>query len=73
MIQEKQIKYPSYFRNERARNWIEQIAALCKPDSVYFCDGSQQEYDRLCEQMVQNGTFRRLDPIKRPNSFLALS
>jgi phosphoenolpyruvate carboxykinase (GTP) len=73
MVPEMKIKFPTCVRNERARKWIERVAALCKPDAVYFCDGSQQEYDRLCEQMVRNGTFRRLNPSKRPNSFLALS
>ena len=55
------------------RPWIEQMAELCRPDEVVWCDGSQEEYDRLCELLVQHGTFRRLNPEKRPNSYLALS
>jgi phosphoenolpyruvate carboxykinase (GTP) len=49
------------------------MALLCRPDQVYFCDGSQEEYDRLCNQMVESGTFKRLNPEKRPGSYLALS
>ncbi len=55
------------------RPWIEQMTELCRPDEVVWCDGSQEEYDRLCELLVQQGTFRRLNPAKRPNSYLALS
>jgi phosphoenolpyruvate carboxykinase (GTP) len=53
--------------------FVDQIATLCKPAKIYVCDGSQQEYDRLCEEMVAGGTFVRLNPKLRPNSFYARS
>lgn len=67
------ISFPSHVKNEKAKAWIEQVAAICKPDKVYFCDGSQEEYDRLCAEMVASGTLKKLDPVKRPNSYLAFS
>jgi phosphoenolpyruvate carboxykinase (GTP) len=53
--------------------WVASIQSLCEPDDIHWCDGSQQEYDSLCEQMVRRGTFIRLDPALRPNSFLCRS
>ena len=60
-------------KNKKLQNWVEEAAALCQPDSIYWCNGSQEENDRLCEELVQKGTFVRLDPEKRPGSYLARS
>ena len=59
--------------NQKLLKWVEQTAALTKPDSVYWCDGSQEEYDRLCGQMVKTGTFIKLNEKLRPNSYLCRS
>ena len=59
--------------NEKLRSWVEETAQLCQPDNIYWCDGSQEENERLCEALVQKGTFVRLDPAKRPGSYLARS
>ena len=53
--------------------WVDRMTDLCQPDSVHWCDGSQQEYDALCRQMVESGTLIALNEEKRPNSFLARS
>jgi len=67
------IDFPKFIQNAKARTWIQEMADLCQPDSVYFCDGSQEEYDHLCQVLVDSGTFIKLNPEKRPNSFLARS
>ncbi|HJV89023.1 MAG TPA: phosphoenolpyruvate carboxykinase (GTP) [Holophagaceae bacterium] len=64
---------PSHVKNQKLITWVEEVVELCQPKDVYWCDGSQEEYDRLCQMMVDAGTFKRLNPEKRPNSFLALS
>lgn len=53
--------------------WIKEIAALCQPDHIHYCDGSQEEYDKLCQQMIKQGTMIPLNPNKRPNSYLCRS
>jgi phosphoenolpyruvate carboxykinase (GTP) len=59
--------------NQKLRDWVDHWAAVLTPDEVYWCDGSAEEYDRLCGLLVESGTFQRLDDAKRPNSYLALS
>jgi len=59
--------------NAKLLAWVGEVAALAQPDSVYWCDGSAEEYDRLAQLLVDAGTFERLSDAKRPNSYLALS
>jgi phosphoenolpyruvate carboxykinase (GTP) len=60
-------------KNKRLLTWVEEIAALTEPAAIHWCDGSAEEYDRLCQILVDAGTFKRLSDAKRPNSYLGLS
>lgn len=53
--------------------WVNEVATLCQPEKIYWCDGSEAESAALCEEMVRSGMLKRLNPAKRPNSFLACS
>ncbi len=59
--------------NKRLLEWVEEIASLTEPQAIHWCDGSAEEYNSLCAQLVQAGTFRRLSDAKRPSSYLAFS
>jgi phosphoenolpyruvate carboxykinase (GTP) len=67
------ISIPAFVKNTQLRAWVRAMAALCQPDRIQWCDGSPQEYAALCEELVQSGTFIKLNAAKRPNSFLARS
>ncbi|RRR73172.1 MAG: phosphoenolpyruvate carboxykinase (GTP) [Candidatus Viridilinea halotolerans] len=67
------MEFPDYIKHTKLKEWVAGMVALCQPDQVHFCDGSQEEYDQLCNEMVEAGTFTRLNPEKRPNCFLARS
>jgi phosphoenolpyruvate carboxykinase (GTP) len=64
---------PAYVKHQRLLDWVARMAALTQAQDVYWCDGSQAEYDRLCQKLVDAGTFKRLNPELRPGSYLALS
>ena len=67
------LNVPDYVTNQKLIQWVAEVAALTKPDNIRWCDGSQAEYDEFCELLVSAGVFKRLNPAKRKNSFLALS
>ena len=64
---------PAFVKNQALIRWVQEMATLCQPDSVKWCDGSQEENDALCEQLIANKTLIRLNPEKRPGSYLACS
>ncbi len=67
------MEVPDYVKNEKLRNWVQEMAELCKPDAVHWCDGSQEEYDEMFSLMVKHGTAIKLNEEKRPNSYLIRS
>ena len=64
---------PAHVQNTKLLAWVADMVALCKPAAVHWCDGSEAEYQRLCDELVAAGTFKKLNPAKRPGSYLALS
>jgi phosphoenolpyruvate carboxykinase (GTP) len=64
---------PQYVQHERLKRWVDEMVDLCKPSEVHWCDGSDEEFDRLCAELVAAGTFTKLNEELRPNSFLARS
>lgn len=59
--------------NQELKKWIQEIVALCEPKGVHLCDGSEEEYRKLCDELTRSGTFIPLNPSKKPNCFLARS
>jgi phosphoenolpyruvate carboxykinase (GTP) len=64
---------PAWVRHAALRQWVGEMARLAKPDRIVWCDGSDAEYERLCAELVNAGTFTKLSPQLRPNSYLARS
>ncbi|MEM9033895.1 MAG: phosphoenolpyruvate carboxykinase (GTP) [Actinomycetota bacterium] len=69
--EEAAVGVPQYVRHTQLIEWVDQMQAMCEPDEVVWCDGSPEEYQRLCQELVDAGTFIRLNEELRPNSFLA--
>jgi len=67
------VQAPSYVNNAKLISWITEMVALCKPSAIHWCDGSKEEYQELCDLLVKNGTFKKLNPKLRANSYLACS
>jgi len=72
-LQSKSVDIGNYPVKDELSKWVNQIAQHCEAETIYWCDGSQKEYDGLCNLLVQKGTFIRLNPKKRPNSFACFS
>ena len=73
VMQGLNLKAPSFVKNAKLIAWVADMVALCKPDDVYWCDGSQEEYDRLCQLLVDKGTFKKLNPAKHGARLLRIA
>ncbi len=71
--QAAQVNAPAYVKNAKLIAWVAEIATLVQPKDIVWCDGSQEEYDRLCNLLVSAGSFKKLNPELRPNSYLAVT
>lgn len=69
----KTLEAPTTVQHKKLVAWVDEMAKLTKPDQVYWCTGSEEEYNRLCDEMVAGGTFIKLNKEKRPGCFLARS
>ena len=72
-MQGLRLNAPAHVRHARLIDWVARMAALTEANAVHWCDGSAAEYDSLCAQLVAAGTFKKLNPKLRPNSYLACS
>jgi phosphoenolpyruvate carboxykinase (GTP) len=66
-------KYPANLKQEEIIAWVKQTAEFCQPNEVYWCDGSEEEYNQMCQKLVDKGTFIKLNEQKRPNSYACFS
>ena len=71
--QQPALMHPAFVKNAKLSGWVAEIARLVRPASIHWCDGSQAEYEDLCSRLVAGGTFIKLNPARRPGSYLALS